>query len=58
MALWDISERRGPWSFEDSMPQYREMPGQGSGSGWVSEQREVEWDRGILGGEMRKGDKI
>jgi hypothetical protein len=24
-----------PWSFEDHMPQYRGMPGPGSGSGWV-----------------------
>jgi hypothetical protein len=27
-----------PWSFEDHMPQYRGMPGTGSGSGWVGEQ--------------------
>jgi hypothetical protein len=27
--------KRGPWSCEDSMPQYRGMPGPGSGSGWV-----------------------
>jgi hypothetical protein len=30
--------RRGPWSCEDHMPQYRGMPGPGSGSGWVGEQ--------------------
>jgi hypothetical protein len=34
------------------------MPGQGSGSGWVSEQGEGEWDNGVFEGEMRKGDKI
>ena len=27
-----------PQSFEDLMPQYRGMPGPGSGSGWVGEQ--------------------
>jgi hypothetical protein len=40
MALWDINERRGPRSCEGSMPQCREMPGQGSRSKWVSEQGE------------------
>jgi hypothetical protein len=30
--------RRGPWSCEDHMAQYREMPGPGSRSGWVGEQ--------------------
>jgi hypothetical protein len=30
--------RRGPWSCEGSMPQYRGMPG--LGSGWVGEQGE------------------
>jgi hypothetical protein len=29
---------RGPWSCEGSMPQYRGLPGPGSGSGWVGEQ--------------------
>ena len=29
-----------PWSYEDHMPQYRGMPGPGSGSGWVGEQGE------------------
>jgi hypothetical protein len=27
-----------PWSWEDHVPQYRGMPGPGSGSGWVGEQ--------------------
>jgi hypothetical protein len=40
MALWDINGRSDPWHCEDSMPQYRGMPGQGSGSGWVIEQGE------------------
>jgi hypothetical protein len=29
-GLWDINGRRGPWSLEGSMPQYRGMPGQRS----------------------------
>jgi hypothetical protein len=33
-----INGRRGPWSYEGSMPQYRRMSGPGSGSGWVGEQ--------------------
>jgi hypothetical protein len=58
MALWDISERRGPWFCEGWIPQCRGMPGQGSGNGWLSEERDGGWDRGIFGGEMRKGNKI
>ena len=38
--------RGGPWFCEGSMPQCRGMPGQGSRSGWVSEQEEKGWDRG------------
>jgi hypothetical protein len=34
----DINGRRGSWSRECSMPQCREMPGQGIESGWVGEQ--------------------
>jgi hypothetical protein len=30
--------RRGPWSYEGSMPSYRGIPGPGSRSGWVDEQ--------------------
>jgi hypothetical protein len=33
MALSDINGRRGPWSCEGSMPQYRGMPGRGGRSG-------------------------
>jgi hypothetical protein len=33
-----ISGRRGAWYCKDHMPQYRGMPGPGSGSGWVGEQ--------------------
>ena len=58
MALWDISERRGPWSCEGLMPQYRGMSGPGSGSGCVGEQGKRGWDRGLFEGEMSKGDKI
>jgi hypothetical protein len=37
------------------MPQYRGMPGPGSGSGWVGEQREREWDRRFSEGKPGKG---
>jgi hypothetical protein len=37
-GLVGINGRRGPWSYKDYMPQYREMPGPGSRSGWVGEQ--------------------
>jgi hypothetical protein len=38
---WLVSNgRRGPWSSEGSMPQYRGMPGSGSRSEWVGEQGE------------------
>jgi hypothetical protein len=33
MALLLINGRRGPWSCEGSMPQYRGMPGPGPGVG-------------------------
>ena len=32
-----VNGRRGPWSCEDHMLQYRGMPGPGSRSGWVGE---------------------
>ena len=54
MALWNISEKRGPWSCEGLMPQCTGMPGQGSGSGRVSEQGEGQWD-GVLEGKLGKG---
>ena len=37
------------------MPQYRRMPGPGSGSEWVGEQEEGVGDRGFLEGKPRKG---
>jgi hypothetical protein len=59
MALWDINERRGPWSCEGSVPQYRGIPGQGSRSGWLSEQWERGWDgRGGSEGKSGKGIKF
>jgi hypothetical protein len=33
-----INGRRGQWSWEGSMPQYRGMPGPGSRSGWAGDQ--------------------
>jgi hypothetical protein len=53
MVLWDISERRGLWSSEGLMSQCRKMPGQGSRSGWVSEQGGGGWNMGVFRGEMR-----
>jgi hypothetical protein len=50
-----VSGRRGPWSWEGSMPQSREMPGQESGSGQVGEQGEEGWDRGFSEGKPQRG---
>jgi hypothetical protein len=36
-----------PLSSEGSMPQYRRMPGPGSGSGWVGEQGEGAENRAL-----------
>jgi hypothetical protein len=47
--------RRGPWSCEGSMSQYRGMPGPGSGSGWVGEQVEGQGARGFLVRKLGKG---
>jgi hypothetical protein len=33
-----FSKEHFPWYCEDHMPQYKEMPGPGSGSEWVGEQ--------------------
>ena len=43
-GLVAINGRRDPWSCEDSMPQFREMSGPGSRSGWV--------------GSMGRGERI
>ena len=37
------------------MPHYREMPGPGSRSGWVGEQREEGWARGFSEWKPGKG---
>jgi hypothetical protein len=50
-----ISERRGPWSCEGYIPQYRGMPGPGSRSGWVGEQGERGRDRGFSERKLGKG---
>jgi hypothetical protein len=50
-----IIGRRGPWSCEDYMPQYRGMPGPGSWSEWVGEQGEREGYRGFLERKLGKG---
>ena len=55
IALLVINGRRGPWSCEDWIPQCREMPGRGRGSGWVSEQEVGGWDRGFSEGKLGNG---
>jgi hypothetical protein len=37
------------------MPQYREIPGLGSGNGWVGEQKEEGGNRGFSEGKLGKG---
>jgi hypothetical protein len=37
------------------MPQYRRIPGPGSGSGWVGDQGEQGEDRGFSEGKLGKG---
>jgi hypothetical protein len=49
-----INGKRGPWFWEDYIPQYRGMPGTGFGSGWVGEQGEGRY-RGLLDRKRRKG---
>jgi hypothetical protein len=48
MASSVIKVRRGPWSYEDHMSQYRGTPGPGSRSRWVGEQ-----GRGRVQGALR-----
>jgi hypothetical protein len=60
MALSDINGRRGSWSCEGSMPQYRGMPGWESRSGWVGQGSSLiesgggQWDRGFPEGKPGK----
>jgi hypothetical protein len=61
MVLSGIDGRRGPWSYEGLTPQWRGMPEQGGGSGWVvrehSCRRKGRGDRmGVSGEETAKGD--
>ena len=56
MALWDINEKRGPWSYEGSMPQCRGMDRKAGVGGSVSRERGD--GMGGVRGEMRKGDNI
>jgi hypothetical protein len=61
MTLAGMNRRRSPWSCEDLIPQKREMPRQGDGSGWVGggassyKQGKGELEREISGGKPRKG---
>ena len=55
MASPVINGRRGSWSCEGSTPQYRGIPGLGSGSEWVGEQGKGGRDRGFSEGKLEKG---
>jgi hypothetical protein len=48
---WEVR----PLSCEDTMPQYRGMPGPGSRSGWVGEQGEGRRYKGFLERKLGKG---
>jgi hypothetical protein len=54
MAYLVINGRRGPWSCEVSMPQYRGMTGPGIGNEWVGEQGEGGRDREFSEGKPLK----
>jgi len=41
MALSGINGRRGPWSYQGSMPQCRGMSGQGGGREWVGRWKSI-----------------
>ena len=49
MALLDIKGRRGPWSWKNSMQQYKGIPGQGSRRGLIVVQKEGRWLMGFSG---------
>jgi hypothetical protein len=49
-----INGMRGPWSYKDSVPQYRGMPGPESRNGWVGKQGEGGGDRGFLERKLGK----
>jgi hypothetical protein len=51
----NINGRRGPWSCEVSVLQYRRVPRPGSRSRWVGEQGVRGGDRGFLEGKQGKG---
>jgi hypothetical protein len=54
-----INGRRGPWSYEGSMPQYRGMPGPGMGvGGLVSRGRGLGEEIESFQRGTRKGDNI
>jgi hypothetical protein len=55
MASLLINGRRGPWSSDGYMPQYRGLLGPGIGSGWVGKQGERGRDRGFLEEKLGKG---
>jgi hypothetical protein len=50
-----INGRRGAWSCIGSTPQYRGMPGPGSGSAWAGEQGKGGGDRGFSERKLGRG---
>jgi hypothetical protein len=54
MTLLDINAMKEPWSCEDSIPQCRGMPGQGSRSERIVDQGEEGWYRGLVEGKTGK----
>jgi hypothetical protein len=53
-VIKNLPSRRGPWSCEGSMPQYRGMPGPGMRVGGLGSGGGG-WDRGISEGKLGKG---
>ena len=49
-----MNGRRGSWSCEGSVPQYRGMSEPGSKSGWVGEKGEGGEDKGFSEGKLGK----
>jgi hypothetical protein len=50
-GLVSINGRKGPWSCEGSMPQYRGMPGPGTGVGGLGSR-----GRGVEEGDFQRGN--
>jgi hypothetical protein len=57
MAYLVINGRRGPWTCDGNMLQYRGLPGPGRGSEWLGEQEEWKGLEVFIG-ETRKPDNV